>query len=80
MKVLNVTQARKEIYHLLKQVSLDHQPIQITGKESTAVLVAEEDWRAINETLYLCSIKGMKESIIKGMNTDLKECADSLEW
>jgi PHD/YefM family antitoxin component YafN of YafNO toxin-antitoxin module len=80
MKTFNVTQARKAIYQLIDQVNLDHQPVQINGKRSNAVLISEDDWSAINETLYLLSIKGMRESIQEGLNTDLSNCSDSLEW
>ena len=80
MKSLNATQARKEIYSLIDQVNLDHQPVQINGKRGNAVLISEEDWSAINETLYLTSIKGMRESIKEGLKTDLKDCSDSLDW
>jgi PHD/YefM family antitoxin component YafN of YafNO toxin-antitoxin module len=54
--------------------------VVITGKRSNAVLIAEDDWRAINETLYLLSIPGMRESIIEGLNTPLDECDDEVEW
>lgn len=77
---INATQARKEIYGLIEKVQTEHNPILITGKKNNAVLVSEEDWKAILETLYLSSIKGMRESILKGMKTDLSNCSDSLEW
>ena len=80
MKSLNATQARKDIYHLIDQVNVDHQPIQINGKRNNAVLISEEDWSAINETLYLLSIKGMRESIQNGLATDIADCSDKLAW
>jgi antitoxin YefM len=80
MKTLTATQARKEIYRLLDEASETHEPIQITGKRSNAVLVSEDDWRSIQETLYLTSIPGMAESIKKGMDTPLEETEDELDW
>lgn len=80
MKTLTATQARKEIYKLLDEASQTHQPIQITGKRSNAILISEEDWRAIQETLYLSSIPGMQESIVEGLNTPLEETEEELDW
>ncbi|MCF6359760.1 MAG: type II toxin-antitoxin system Phd/YefM family antitoxin [Cyclobacteriaceae bacterium] len=80
MKTLSITEARKQIYQLIDQASETHEPIQITGKRNNAVLVSEEDWRSIQETLYLTSIPNMKESIIKGLNTPLSDTTDTLEW
>ena len=57
-----------------------HAPVQITGKHGNAVLVSEEDWGLIQETLYLLSIPGMRESILKGIEEPLDECDDELDW
>jgi len=80
MKTLTATQARKDIYRLLDEASDTHMPIQITGKRSNAVLISEDDWRSIQETLYLISIPGMQESIFEGMNTPLEETEEELDW
>jgi len=80
MKTLTTTEARKNIYKLIDQANETHEPIQITGKKNNAVLVSEEDWRNIQETLYLTSISGMRKSIEEGMNTPLSETSTSLEW
>lgn len=80
MKTLSITEARKNIYKLIDQASETHEPIQITGKRSNAVLVSEEDWRSIQETLYLTSIPGMRESIIDGIKSPLSETSEKLEW
>jgi antitoxin YefM len=56
------------------------EPVQITGKRGNAVLVGEDDWRAVQETLYLVSIPGMRESIIEGIATPVEECANELDW
>ncbi len=80
MPILNVTDARSKLYALIDETARTHRPIIITGKRGNAVLLSEEDWNAINETLYLVSIPGMRESIREGMETDLDECAKDLEW
>lgn len=77
---MTTTEARKNIYKLVEQASKTHEPIQITGKRHNAVLVSEEDWRNIQETLYLTSIPGMRESIIEGLVTPLSETSDELDW
>ena len=65
---------------LIKETADSHEPIQITGKHNNAVLVSEDDWRAIQETIYLLSIPDMRESIIKGIDTPLSETSDKLKW
>ena len=68
------------IYKLLDDASDSHEPIQITGKRSSAVLVSEDDWRAIQESLYLVSIPGMRESIRAGLTTPISACSKELDW
>ncbi len=80
MKTLTATQVRKDIYRLLDEASMTHEPIQITGKRSNAVLISEDDWRSIQETLYLTSIPGMAESIKEGLSTPVDECDEELDW
>lgn len=80
MKTLSITEARKNIYKLIDQTSDTHEPIQITGKRNNAILVSEEDWKAIQETLFLTSIPGMRTSIIEGMNTPLSETSNDPGW
>ncbi len=80
MKTLTTTEARKNIYKLVEETHETHEPIQITGKKNNAVLVSEEDWRNIQETLYLTSIPGMRESILEGMKTPIAETSKSLDW
>jgi prevent-host-death family protein len=80
MTSITATEARKQLYKLLDDVSDSHEPVQITGRRGNAVLVGEDDWRAVQETLYLVSIPGMRESIIEGMATPVDECADELDW
>ncbi len=80
MKTITVTKAREKLYKLLDETSNSHEPIQITGKRTNAILLSEEDWRAIQETLYLVSIPGMRESIRKGLETPIEDCSEKLEW
>lgn len=80
MTMLNATEARAKLYSLIDEAAETHQPIVIKGKRSNAVLLSEEDWNAINETLYLVSIPGMRESIMDGMATDTDECGEDLDW
>jgi prevent-host-death family protein len=77
---MTATEARKNLYKLLDEVSESHEPVQITGKRGNAVLIAEDDWRAVQETLYLHSVSGMKESIIEGMETPVDECDEEFDW
>ena len=80
MRTINVTKARADLYNLLIETSESHEPIQITGKKSNAILVSEEDWRSIQETIYLLSIPGMRESIIEGMDSDGDSDSKELDW
>lgn len=80
MQTVSATTARSMIYKLLDDAANFHEPIQITGKRSNGILVSESDWRAIQETLYLLSVPGMRESIVSGMTTPLEECDKELAW
>jgi antitoxin YefM len=80
MATLTATEARKRLYTLLDDVADSHDPIQIVGKRNSAVLVSEEDWRAVQETLHLSSIPGMRESIREGLKTSVEECEEELDW
>ena len=75
MTTLSASEARKRLYDLVDEVGETHVPIQIVGKRSSAVLVPEEDWRGMQETVYLTSIPGMAESIRKGLKIPVEECA-----
>ena len=78
MTIFNATEARSRLYALIDETTDTHQPIVITGKRGNAVLLAEDDWKAINETLHLLSVPGMRESILEGMDVDLSDCDKSL--
>lgn len=80
MTTITATEARKLLYKLLDEVSDSHEPVQITGKRGNAVLVSQEDWEAVQETLYLVSIPGMRDSIIEGMATPTSGLEDKLDW
>ena len=80
MTTLTATEARKQLYTLLDDVSDSHEPVQIAGKRNSAVLISNDDWRAIQETLYLTSISGMRESIVKGLKTNVEACSKELHW
>jgi prevent-host-death family protein len=79
-KTVNVSEARATLYALLDEAAASHEPILITGKRANAVLIAEEDWRAVQETLFLVSIPGMRESIREGLATPVEECAEDIQW
>jgi len=77
---LTASEARASLYRLIDQAAESHQPILIAGKRSSAVLVSAEDWQAIQETLYLLSVPGMRESIKQGMAEPLAKSAKELDW
>ena len=80
MTTLTASEARANLYRLIDQVAESHQPIHIAGKRTSAVLLSTEDWQAIQETLFLLSIPGMRESIKKGMAEPLGKSAKGLNW
>ena len=80
MTSMTATEARRLLYRLLDDVAESHEPLQIAGKRHSAVLIAEEDWRAVQETLYLTSTPGMRDSILKGLRTPVEKCAKELDW
>lgn len=80
MTTLTVSKARASLYGLLDKAAESHEPIQITGKRNKAILVSEEDWNATQETLYLLSVPGMRESIRQGLKTPVSKCVRKLNW
>ncbi len=80
MSVLTASAARANLYRLIDQTSESHQPILIAGKKSSAVLVSAEDWSAIQETMHLLSVPGMRESIREGMKEPLAKSAREIKW
>ena len=80
MSSMNASEARRNLYRLIDAVTESHSPITITGKRNAAVLVSEEDWSSIQETLHLMSIPGMRESIREGMDTPAGEMSEDPDW
>ena len=80
MSGITATEARSNLYRLIDETAESHQPVVIMGKRNKAVLISEEDWNAIQETLFLLSVPGMRESIREGMDTPVEECNKELEW
>ncbi|MDD4650394.1 MAG: type II toxin-antitoxin system Phd/YefM family antitoxin [Desulfoplanes sp.] len=80
MPIITASEARANIYRIIDDPALSHQPVVITSKRNKAVLIAEEDWQAIQETLFLLSVPGMRESIREGMGTPVEECRQELGW
>ena len=80
MPTLTATEARSKLYKLIDEAASSHEPIIIKGKRCNAVLISEDDWRSIQETVYLLNIPGMRESIREGLATPIEECVQELEW
>ena len=80
MFTFKATDARAKLYRLIDEAATSHEPILITGKRANAVLLSEDDWRSVQETLHLLSIPGMRESIREGLNTPVDECSEELDW
>ncbi|MEK7407695.1 MAG: type II toxin-antitoxin system Phd/YefM family antitoxin [Acidobacteriota bacterium] len=80
MTTVSSSKARSNLYRLLDETADSHQPLLITGRRNNAVLIAEADWRAVQETLFLLSVPGMRESVLEGMKTPVSKCAKKLRW
>jgi prevent-host-death family protein len=80
MTTFSASEARKRLYNLVDEVKETHEPVQIIGRRNSAMLIAEEDWRAIQETLFLVSIPGMRESIKAGLDTPIEETDEEPGW
>ena len=80
MNSLSATAARARLYRLIDETAAAHEPVLIRGQRTNAILISEEDWNAIQETLYLLSVPGMRESIHEGMATPIEECDKELDW
>jgi antitoxin YefM len=80
MPTLTATEARSKLYRLIEEAASSSEPIVITGKRVNAVLISEDDWRSIQETLFLLKIPGMRESIREGLATPIEECTQEIDW
>ncbi|HOF67158.1 MAG TPA: type II toxin-antitoxin system Phd/YefM family antitoxin [Candidatus Fermentibacter daniensis] len=77
---MSATDARARLYRLIDEAAETHEPILLTGKRNNAVLLSEENWRTIQESLFLLSIPGMRESIVEGMKTPVEKCSEKPGW
>ena len=80
MHTFTASQARASLYRLIDEAAINHEPVVITGKRNNAVLVSADDWAAIQETMYLLSVPGMRESIQEGLQTSTDACDTVLNW
>lgn len=80
MPTLTATEARSKLYRLIDETASSHEPIIITSKRGRAVLISEDDWRSIQESLYLLNISGMRETIREGLATPIDECKEGIDW
>lgn len=80
MPTITASEARSRLYRLISDTATSHEPVLITGKRGNAVLVSEDDWAAMQETLHLLSVPGMRESIRDGLATPVEQCVDPLDW
>ena len=80
MATVSASEARARLYRLIDEAAASHEPVLITGKRNNAVLLSEEDWRSVQETLHLLAIPGMRESIKEGLETPVEACEETLDW
>lgn len=80
MSTISATEARANLYRVIDQTAESHEPVLITSKRNNAVLLSESDWNSIQETLNLLAISGMRESIKEGLNSDISDCSEELDW
>ncbi len=80
MKSITATRARQNLYNLIDEVSESNEPTQITGKRNNCVIISEDDWKSLQETIYLLSIPKMRESIRDGLSEKLDNCDEKLDW
>ena len=80
MTTLTASEARANLYRLIDEAAESHMPIRIAGKRNSAILVSEEDWASVQETMYLLSVPGMRKSIKEGMESPVEDFETELEW
>ena len=80
MNIYTASRARQNFYKLIDSIAESHEPVCITGRRNKVVMIGEEDFKSIEETLYLLSIPGMRESLMEGRQESLEECSDKLDW
>lgn len=82
MDAINITSARKDLYNLVAGVNVSHRPVTITSKTGNAVLISDEDWKDIEETLYLLGVPGLAQSIRAAAAEPLEEgtAMEDIDW
>jgi antitoxin YefM len=80
MSTLTASEARANLYRLIDEAAESHIPIRITGTRNSAVLVSEKDWASVQETMYLLSVPGMRETIKEGLDAPVEEFEPELDW
>jgi len=80
MRTITASKARQNLYRLIDEVAASSEPLQITGPRSEVIVISAEEWRGIEETLYLLSIPGMRESLLEARAEPLDECDEEIEW
>ncbi len=80
MRTISVSEAQSNLPNLIDTIATTREPILITGKHNNAVLLSQEDWRAMSETLDLLVVPGMRESLHEGARTPVDECSDVVDW
>ena len=80
MTTITASEARANLYRLIDEAASSHQPLLISGKRNNAILISEDDWKAMQETVFLLSIPGLRESIRKGMEESIDACDQDLDW
>lgn len=80
MSPITASEARDNLYRLIDETAINHQPVLISGKRNSAVLISADDWASIQETMYLLSVPDMRESIRKGLATPVEACSKELNW
>lgn len=80
MTTISASEARANLYRLIDEAASSHQPLLISGKRNNAILISEDDWKAMQETVFLLSIPGMRESIREGMEESIDACDQDLDW
>ena len=80
MHVITATEARANIFRLMDHIAESHEPIMVTGRRCNSVMISEEDWRGIQETIYICSIPGMAKSLIAASNEPIEKGSEKLPW